>query len=199
MGKRANNFKDLSGKMFGKLLVTEQFHTTNGRTFWSCLCVCGKSVNREAYGLQKENKNGNPKSCGCTIPRKHNQHELVLTPTYRTWSSMKMRCRHHKRYLKNGISYDPQWEQFKCFLADMGERPKGTSLDRIDNKKGYSKENCRWATPKEQARNTSANVLYEHLGEKKTLGEWAEHFGVHSKTLWARIKIQKKTFAEAIK
>lgn len=71
---------------------------------------------------------------------------------------MKVRCNHVERdtenkYINRGISYSPEWECFDTFLKDMGERPEGTTLDRIDNSIGYSKENCKWSTPVEQARN----------------------------------------------
>jgi hypothetical protein len=92
----------------------------------------------------------------------HNQSD---NPAYRSWTSMKMRCNwkgwsKHKFWGGRGIKYDPRWEKFENFLVDMGERPEGTSLDRIDNDKDYSKENCRWATAVEQNRNRSYCVNY---------------------------------------
>jgi hypothetical protein len=80
------------------------------------------------------------------------------TPTYRSWQAMRIRCNHPERdpnakYANRGISYDSAWDSFEQFLADMGERPAGTTLERNDNDAGYSATNCRWATPVDQARN----------------------------------------------
>lgn len=83
------------------------------------------------------------------------------TPTYRSWENMKQRCLNprcpkHPRYGGRGIAIDPRWlgpRGFQHFLADMGERPPGTTLDRVKNDRGYSKRNCRWATPAQQAQN----------------------------------------------
>jgi hypothetical protein len=85
--------------------------------------------------------------------------KMTLIPGYRSWTSMLERCRNAKRhnyhrYAERGIGVCERWqESFLNFYADMGERPAGTSLDRIDNTKGYSPDNCRWATPVEQSRN----------------------------------------------
>lgn len=82
----------------------------------------------------------------------------MATPTYNSWNAMRSRCLcktnpEYHRYGGAGITIDPTWNSYAAFRSDMGRRPEGTSLDRIDGSKGYYKENCRWATPKEQHNN----------------------------------------------
>lgn len=86
------------------------------------------------------------------------------SPTYVSWQAMRARCRYSDRdttdkYANRGITYDAAWDSFEQFLRDMGERPPGTTLDRKDNDAGYSADNCRWATPVEQARNRRSTRL----------------------------------------
>jgi len=86
------------------------------------------------------------------------------SPTYRSWKAMKRRCddekfKQYENYGGRGITYDPRWVNFDYFFTDMGERPSGTSLDRIDRNGNYSQCNCRWATRTQQNRNTSRSVI----------------------------------------
>lgn len=98
------------------------------------------------------------------------KHGMWKSPTYRTWAQMKQRCTNPKStgynyYGGRGIGYDPAWEEFLSFVEDMGSRPEGMTLDRIDNTQDYRKDNCRWQTPKEQANNRTNNIIVEIDGE----------------------------------
>lgn len=90
-------------------------------------------------------------------------------------------------YGARGISVCERWRDFLTFLADMGERPEGTSIDRIDGSKGYDLGNCRWATPKVQANNQSSNVFIQHAGRNKSISEWAQELGMPVTTLHYRL------------
>jgi hypothetical protein len=93
------------------------------------------------------------------------------------------------RWGGRGIGVCDEWRKFEQFLADMGEAPVGMSIDRIDNEKGYSKDNCRWATWKEQANNRRSNHRLEYAGENLTLSQWAVKTGIGKATLRHRIAV----------
>lgn len=119
-------------------------------------------------------------------------HNMSYSRTYRSFNTMRQRCTNPKnnnyfRYGGRGISVCDRWRHFEIFLKDMGERPVGTSLDRIDNDKGYTPSNCRWATPKEQHSNRRGNVHHTINGVTKTQVEWLRHFGVKTSTYSMRI------------
>lgn len=115
------------------------------------------------------------------------------TRTYVTWVGMKARCDNpkatgYKNYGGAGIGYDPAWSDFLTFLKDMGERPEGCTLDRIDGSKGYSKENCRWATYRQQLLNQSRSKRVQFQGREWSIRELSEHLGLDWDTLNYRLK-----------
>jgi hypothetical protein len=119
------------------------------------------------------------------------KHGMSYHPLYRVWLSMKSRCNNKKnlkypRYGGRGIRVCDRWNKFENFYADMGERPDGLSIDRINNNKGYNKKNCRWATIREQAKNTVNNVFLTYKGERLHLSEWARRIGIASSTITER-------------
>ena len=122
---------------------------------------------------------------------------MVGTPTYRAWSGMLSRVRYagqakypqYRWYV--GITVAPEWDpqqggDFTAFLEDMGVKPEGTSLDRIDGEKGYEPGNCRWATPAEQCNNRKSNTFVEYNGRQVTLAQAAREAGIHKDTLTLR-------------
>ena len=118
---------------------------------------------------------------------------LYKSPTYHSWDNMKGRClnpnnRKYPSYGARGITVCPEWMSFEKFLADMGEKPKGTSLDRKDNDGNYEPNNCRWATPLEQQRNTSANIkAFDSEGVEWSTWELVSATGRNYETIRYRV------------
>lgn len=126
------------------------------------------------------------------IKKTYSTHGRSGTPEYYTWQNMKKRCDdvnnpRYDDYGGRGISYDDRWRDFNNFYRDMGPRPKGMTLDRIDNNKGYSAENCRWASRKQQQRNMRRNRFVEWNGESRTVSEWAEILQVNKSLIISRL------------
>ena len=109
---------------------------------------------------------------------------------------MKQRCRRNVKAYKN-VSYAQEWESFERFYADMGDRPEGMTLDRIDPKGNYCKENCRWADYETQENNRTNNIKYLYQGELLTIPQIARKTGINKNTLYGRVHSQKKSIAEA--
>lgn len=120
------------------------------------------------------------------------KHGMDGTRTYRIWCGIKRRCDNprtdsYPRYGGRGISYDPRWKQFPEFFADMGKAPEGLQIDRIDGDADYSKDNCRWVTPRENATNRKTNVFLNYNGERITVTELARRLGMKPITLETRL------------
>ncbi len=116
----------------------------------------------------------------------------VHAPTYRSWQMMKNRCLNpnatdYSRYGARGITIDPAWLEYDSFLAAMGERPEGLTLERKDNNGPYIQSNCHWATRKEQARNREFIKRYTHEGKTLTVWEWAEKIGIKPMSFHLRL------------
>lgn len=150
---------DVVGQRFGRLtVVCRSERKSTAGALWLCKCDCGGATTTTSLKL----RNGHTKSCGClkreVIEQGANlSHGMAnKTSTYRTWKEMRQRCTNPnsdkwKWYGGRGISICNEWDDYKTFLRDMGERPVGTTLDRINPDDGYHAKNCRWATPKQQA------------------------------------------------
>ena len=132
-----------------------------------------------------------------SIPELQKNHgniaDIQRRKTFNTWRGMKSRCKnpndtHWHIYGAKGITVCEKWQQFSGFLEDMGLRPEGMSLDRIDNNGNYEPGNCRWATPGQQSRNTERNIWLEWRGERKTFKDWAIELGLYERGLEFRIE-----------
>ena len=152
----------MTGQRFGRLTVVERV-PSRAEAHWRCLCDCGNTSVLRGSIL----RDGQVRSCGCYLRDRLRRVNTVhgqavrghMTPTYNSWMQMRRRCRDPKHgqwanYGGRGITVCDRWrDSFANFLADMGERPDGTSIDRIDNDGNYEPGNCRWATPLEQSHN----------------------------------------------
>lgn len=178
---------------YGKLKLLEKEGLAKKKH--KCICDCGNITYVNLNNL----RNGHTKSCGCLqrklASKKAKTHGMSKTPEYRAYYLMKNRCYNKNYYLYHryggrGIDVCERWlESFENFYLDMGCRPsKNHSLDRIDNNKGYSPLNCRWATNEEQNRNKSNTIMIEINGLVKSLPEWCDEFGVNRNSVRTRIK-----------
>jgi len=170
------------------------------RKYWKFKCNCGNTKDIRIDSVVK----GITKSCGCYNKSSHEKHGKYNTPIYRTWRSMKDRCLNknhfaYKDYGGRGIKVCIKWLKFENFYKDMGERPHNKSLDRIDNNKGYSKDNCKWSTQKEQSNNKSNNHLITFKGKTQNITQWSEELGINRETLYGRINRRGLTPQEAFK
>ena len=187
------------GDKFGKLTIQEITEFKRGSTLIGhrcrCLCDCGSEILTSLSSIVRKDNYGK-RSCGECEPITHPQHGHVIgnikSPTYTVWQGMKARCTNpnneeYMNYGGRGIKFCTRWEKFENFLEDMGERPSDMQLDRIDNEGPYCKENCRWATRKEQARNKRTNRKVKLGDEERTISELAEMSGIGWKTIEGRL------------
>ena len=192
--KSGHNYRDLTGKTFGRLTVTGWERSQRGLILWNCRCVCGKFKRASAGTLN----NGQTKSCGCQkaemISARTRKHGCTGTRIFTIWATMRQRCSNPNSakfpdYGARGITVCAEWNDFAKFKADMGEVPQGMSIERIDNSLGYSKENCRWATRIEQGGNKRNNVLITHAGETIHAAGWDRKLGFSKGTVQKRLHL----------
>jgi len=193
-----------AGQRYNRLVAIEFAGIKKRRCYWKLLCDCGT----EKIILAAHVQSGVTRSCGCLqketfadITRKHGRR---TDPIYRTWAGMIQRCENphsnaYHRYGGAGVTVCDEWRKdFAKFHADMGPRPQGTSLDRIDGTKGYEPENCRWASVVEQARNRKNAIKVTYDGNEVYLVDICEKLGVAYGTAYHRLKKLGCTVEEAL-
>jgi hypothetical protein len=164
---------------------------------WLCVCDCGTT----RRVIRSDLLAGRSRNCGCIrrekarnpVTRNAVRHGRTGTPEFTAWIEMRRRCRpssrvDYPRWGGRGIQVCERWQLFENFYADMGDRPDGCTLDRIDNSGHYEPGNVRWATKREQARNRRTNRFVIVKGEPMTIAEAAERFGVPATTIQSRLR-----------
>lgn len=193
MGKQHN----LTKRKFGKLTAIQPQDKSKDRQIrWLCRCDCGQETIVRSSSL----RSGHTKSCGCLQKEISIQYNTrhghtkrgKQSKSYKAWYHIIQRCtnpndNNYNNYGDRGIKVYKKWLKFENFLEDMGEAPKGLQIDRINNNKGYYKENCRWATPKQNSRNKRDNRLILYGGKIQCISAWAEELNISSGTLSSRL------------
>ncbi len=194
--------KDLTGKRFNRLMVISISHKTQtSKFFWKCKCDCGNNTIVNGISLI----HGRTKSCGCLQKEKTSKlafkHGKSGNRTYLSWNHMVQRCENknnsqYKDYGGRGVTIDSSWRGdhgFENFFRDMGDRPNGKTLDRHPDKNGnYTKDNCRWATKKQQQRNTRSNVWIEAFGKLKLLIDWCEELEIQNGSIQRHLSLGRR-------
>ena len=201
--------KDITGHRFNRLIAIK-FHSRIARPdkgfryYWLFQCDCGKTTIAQSDKVTRNQTT----SCGCrlqelkdTAGERTKTHGMSHQRFYNIYYRIKQRCEYPKNnryssYGKRGIKH--LWKSFEDFKEDMHDSylkhikkfgNKNTTIERIDNNGHYCKENCRWATYKEQARNTRSNRILEFRGEKLCLSEWEEKTGIKRATIAMRLRL----------
>lgn len=195
----SSRFNDLTGQVFGLVTVLSYDGKYGRNQKWFCRCECGVKKSMLAGTLKKA------KSCGCLNRERSTTHGMSKSAEYAIWSGIIQRCYnsnrgHYCRYGGRGVTVCDRWRSsFEDFLKDMGGRPStDCSIDRIDNSKGYSPENCRWATLAEQNRNKRNNRNLSFCGKTQCLQSWEEETGVPGGTITRRIDYLGWTVEKAL-
>ncbi|WP_339495794.1 hypothetical protein [Pseudomonas sp. RA_105y_Pfl2_P56] len=170
---------DLLGRLFGRLTVTEESPSVGRKAHWMCRCECGTVKVVGADALTR----GATLSCGCLKKELATTHGLFGHELYQTWANMRDRCENEKckdfpNYGARGIRVCDEWKDFAVFVSDMGSRPKGHTIERVDGSMGYSPGNCVWATTQTQNRNKRTNLTLRLGDTEMCASRWAEQTGI---------------------
>lgn len=180
-----------NGQRFGRLVVVDEAppHITpsgQAKRRVTCKCDCGELRLVHVSSL----RSGNTQSCGCYHKDRATKHGHHGTRTYRIWAGMVQRGtgkKNNGNYKGRGIVVCDRWLSFDNFLHDMGECPENLTLERLDNDKGYTPENCAWRTFKQQQRNKRTNRHIQFDGVTMCLSEACEKYNIQFKTLQGRL------------
>lgn len=181
--------KDMTGEKFGRLTPVSFVDDDRRGAFWECVCDCGNSIVVSGKGL----RSGDSKSCGCMQKDTVTTHGESGHELYGTWTDMIARCHDNTnsaygRYGERGIVVCDEWRNSpRAFFNDMGKRPPGTSLDRMNGNGNYYKDNCRWATDSEQQNNRSNNTWYDYGGKPYNGKQLCSRLGLNYNATKARI------------
>lgn len=178
-------YADWVGRIYGRYTVLEAVFQ-DGRNQLRCKCTCGAE-----HVVRPDRLARNKSGCLECNPSAKVKHNRSFSPGYNTWHAMHKRCRGTTTsdYTKRGITVCERWASFEKFFADMGPKPSAKhSLDRINNDGNYEPDNCRWATPVEQARNRRSTRNITHEGKTQCVMAWAQEIGVRFDTLSQRIE-----------
>lgn len=184
------------GNRYGRLtVIRDSGERRRGEILWLCECDCGNTIVLRGSSL----RSGNNRSCGCfrrEVEKTRNiTHGRTGTRLYHIWNGLIQRCFNPNnpswdRYGSRGIGVCEEWQTFEPFFkwASANGYSDNLTIDRIDNNKGYSPDNCRWADVETQANNKRTNHYIEYCGKTMTLAQWAKHIGVNPKTLATRLQ-----------
>lgn len=189
---------EIAGTRFGRLTAVQFDHRSSGVKYWLFKCDCGNPVVAPLAGVRFRAKTKIIQCKACAdklISQKIKVHGHTCgaewSPLYKAWSAMRERCSNPKQkcwHLYGGKGVKVEWSSFEDFLRDMGPTfQKGLTIGRKDSNGNYTKNNCRWETRKEQARNTSRNVMVTAFGKTQCISAWAEHFGIDQEVLRRRL------------
>lgn len=190
---------DISGQKFGRLTALYRLHNIKGRTKWICVCECGNFIEVTTDNLRR----GTTISCGCyrhnALGERSITHGKSNSRLYYIYCHMKSRCYNHnnpryKDYGGRGITICDEWiNDFMAFYNWAYEHgyKSNLTIDRIDNNKGYTPDNCQWATKEQQNRNRRNVKLYTLRGETHCLREWCSILNINYKTIHRRIHVHK--------
>lgn len=192
---------DHSGKTYGEIKIIKRINEKTSRKNpikYLCVCKCGTEMIRTVYPIVS----GHTQSCGCIkskrLKESSTKHGMSQTRIYGIWKQMKVRCDNNYRGYEN-ITYSKGWKEFKSFYEDMHKHySDDLTLDRIDSKGNYCKENCKWSTKTEQVKNRCNTVFLSLKGKTKSLSEWSKEIGIKQNTIYLRIFRQKWSHEKAL-